>query len=231
MSYLLDISFLLFCSLVIICIFAKPKWLKILIIFITMIYYLIGTGIIGFVISKTIMTTNTNIKDCDNTSGIILLGAGNIKINNIYEPSISAYDRILKTAQVYNAYHQPIIISGGLTEDYNESEAITYAKELYLLGIPKKNITIEDKSKNTYQNAKFTKEIIGSSNNSYCLITDSDHMKRSLMLYNKFDINIIPLASSQPTTKISLLPNTYNFYITQRLIHEVLGYVKDIYFH
>ncbi|MFC4891741.1 YdcF family protein [Pseudofrancisella aestuarii] len=225
MSQILDLGFIFFCILILSCFFTK-KWLKKTLIIITIIYYLIGSGIAGNLLAKGIVTNQINISSCSNTKAIILLGAGSTKTIAGDLPSISAYDRIIKTAQVYAKYPQLIIISGG-TIDSKGSEADIYAKELYSLNIPKDKIIIENKSTNTYENAKFTKDLLQESeNNKYCLVTDGLHLKRAILYYEKFNIDVIPLASSLPTTNIKFLPNSYNIYITQRIVHEWFGLLK-----
>jgi len=225
MSNLLDIGFLLFIALVLACIFSK-KYIRIFLLIITVIYYLLGSGIIGSFLEKYITTTSTSIENCIDTKGIILLGAGASNTLDGLEPGQSAYDRILKTAETYHAHHQNIIISGGFTQGYKHSEAHIYAKELYRLGIPKKDIILDEQSKNTYQNAEFVKNILNNSDDKYCLITDGLHLKRSLLYFDSFNIRTVPLASSLPSADVKILPNIGNINVTQRMLHEYLGLVK-----
>ncbi|AJI52739.1 YdcF family protein [Francisella philomiragia] len=225
MTSLLDIGFLFFIILIIVCVFSK-NYLRYFVIIITIIYYLVGSGVIGNILAKPLRLESTDIKQCANTKAIILLGAGINNAFNKLEPSISAYDRILKTAEVYNQYPQDIIISGGYTSDYKLSEAEVYADILYKLGIPKSKIRLEKQSKNTYENARFTKQILNDKNAKYCLITGGIHYQRAKLIFDSFNINTINIASSKVTPEISFLPNAYNFYITQTIIHEYLGIVK-----
>lgn len=225
MSSLLDIGCLFFLILVICCI-AANGYIRYFLILITAIYYLTGSGMLGYVLAKPLLTENTDIKLCQNTSGIILLGSG---LNNAFgniEPGIGAYERIIKTAQIYHMYPQKIIISGGQTSALNISEAQVYAEQLYKLGIPKSAMLLEDKSKNTYQNAKFTKELINNDSGTYCLVTGGIHYTRAKILFNKFDINTISIASSKLLPQVEILPSAYNFYMTQQIIHEYLGVVR-----
>ncbi|WP_212789780.1 YdcF family protein [Francisella halioticida] len=224
MGCLLNIGCLFLIALIIGCIFSKG-YLRYFFIFITIIYYLIGSGILGYILAKPIQSETSDIKACANTSGIILLGAGLNKAFGQLEPSLGAYDRIIKTAEIYNEYPQKIIVTGGVPSGTKISEAEIYAKELHKLGISSSRILLEKKSKNTYQNAKYTKELL-EKNKTYCLVTGGIHYKRAKILFDKFDINTISLASSKLVPNIKILPNAYNFYITQRIVHEYLGIVR-----
>ncbi|MED7788792.1 YdcF family protein [Francisella sp. 19X1-34] len=224
MSNLLDIGCLFLLALIICCICSKG-YLRYLLVALTIIYYLIGSGIIGYFLAKPIQAETSDIKACAKTDGIILLGAG---LNNAFgqiEPSLGAYDRILKTAEVYNKYPQEIIVTGGVPSGENISEAEIYAKELQKLGIPNSKILLEKRSKNTYQNAKYTKELL-KKDQTYCLVTGGIHYKRAKILFDRFDINTISLASSKLVPDLKILPSAYNFYITQRVVHEYFGIVK-----
>ncbi|AIT10253.1 hypothetical protein LO80_01240 [Candidatus Francisella endociliophora] len=226
MSNLLDIGCLFFIALIIGC-FLSKGYLRYFLISLTVIYYLIGSGILGNLLAKPLKSEVSDIKACANTNGIILLGAG---LNNAYgelEPSLGAYDRIVKAVEVYNRHPQKIIVTGGIPSGETISEAEVYAKELQNLGVPKTDIILETKSKNTYQNAQFTKELLKNSNGTYCLVTGGIHYRRAKIFFDKFDINTISLASSKLTTGIKVLPNAYNFYITQRIIHEYFGIVRS----
>ena len=100
------------------------------IVALTVIYYLIGNGILGTILALPLKSESTDIKACANTKRIILLGAG---INHAFGelgPALSTYDRIFKVAEVYNKYPQQIIISGGAPFDEKLSEAQIYATVL-----------------------------------------------------------------------------------------------------
>ncbi|MED7818481.1 MULTISPECIES: YdcF family protein [unclassified Francisella] len=224
MSNLLDIGCLFLIALIISCICSKG-YLRYFLIVLTIIYYLIGSGILGYFLAKPIQSETSDIKACASTNGIIMLGAG---LNNAFgelEPSLGSYDRILKTAEIYNKYPQKIIVTGGIPKGEKISEAEIYTKELNKLGIPSSDILLEKKSKNTYQNAKYTKELL-EKDKTYCLVTGGIHYKRAKILFDKFNINTISLASSKLVPDIKILPSAYNFYITQRIIHEYFGIIR-----
>lgn len=225
MSNLLDIGCLFFLALLIVCILSKG-YLRYFIIILTVFYYLIGSGVLGNILARPLKSETSNIQACANTDGIILLGAG---LNNAYgqlEPSLGAYDRILKAVEVYNKYPQKIIVTGGVPTGETISEAEVYAKKLENSGVPKTDIILEKRSKNTYQNAQFTRKLLDNKSGTYCLITGGIHYRRAKIIFDKLDISTISLASSKLTTNTKILPSAYNFYITQRIIHEYFGIVK-----
>ncbi|ALB02276.1 hypothetical protein ACH24_03280 [Francisella persica ATCC VR-331] len=225
MSSLLDIGCLFLIALIIACIFSK-SYLRYFIVVLTIIYYIIGNGILGTILALPLKSESTDIKAYSNTKGILLLGAGINQAFGELEPALNAYDRILKVAEVYNKYPQRIIISGGSPFGEKLSEAEIYSTVLYKLGIPKSKIILEKNSKNTYQNAEFIKKILANDKNTYCLVTSGIHYKRAKIIFDKFAINTVNITSSKFVPNIKILPDAYNFYITQNIIHEYLGIIR-----
>ena len=79
------------------------------------------------------------------------------------------------------------IPSGGQGEDEITSEAEAMQKYLIKQGIEKNQIIIENKSSNTYENIKYSKEIIDNNNNKarICFSTTNYHVFRSGMIANE----------------------------------------------
>ena len=106
-------------------------------------------------------------------------------------------DRFIQTA---NLYHQgiikKIIVSGGtgkLSQD-EPPESIFLRTQFLANGVPDSAIIIESRSKNTYENAIFSKEITDSLHLSppFILITSAIHMKRSASVFKKAGFDCIP---------------------------------------
>ncbi|SHL66298.1 DUF218 domain-containing protein [Chryseobacterium contaminans] len=92
------------------------------------------------------------------------------------------------------------------------------------MGVADADIIKEDQSMNTYQNAKFSNEIlkkIGVSN--IYLVTSGFHMKRSVALFQTFGLKPIPQASDLIDTEITVFPNSYNAAFTFVMLKEVVG--------
>ena len=128
-------------------------------------------------------------------AGIVLGGMSDYDKNNRGFFGDNA-DRFI---QIANLYHQGIIkliiVSGGtgsLDQD-NLPEAPFLRTQLIANGIPDSAIIIESKSKNTYENAVFSKKLIDSLEikSTIILITSALHMKRSRNVFNKAGFNYI----------------------------------------
>lgn len=108
-----------------------------------------------------------------------------------------ASDRFIEAT---NLYHQgiikKIIITGGngvLAND-QPAESLFVSEQLLKNGIPKEAIILESNSRNTYENALFTKRIVDSLkiNGKLVLITSAEHMPRSEKVFKKIGFDIQP---------------------------------------
>jgi uncharacterized SAM-binding protein YcdF (DUF218 family) len=107
-----------------------------------------------------------------------------------------AGDRIGYAAKLYKeGKASEIIVSGGFIDFYGstvpESEAM---KELLMAyGVPQEAIIEENKSRNTYENATYVREIADQKGyNKILLVTSALHMPRSVAIFEHQGFEVIP---------------------------------------
>lgn len=112
-------------------------------------------------------------------------------------------------------------------------EAIWVKKQLHEFNYPDSAILIESASRNTLENARFSKVLLDSAKlpPPYLLVTSAFHMRRSLMIFKKAGIDVVPypanyLSMGQATAS-DFIPeagvlSSWNIYIK-----EVVGYVAN----
>jgi len=145
-------------------------------------------------------------------------------------------DRFIQTA---NLYHQgiikKIIVSGGTGKlSQNEpAESFFLRKQFIANGIPDSAIIIESRSRNTYENAIFSKHLTDSLHlrPPFILITSAQHMKRSVSVFKKakFDCVAFPCDYKVTPQKFNLedtiIPDISFLNIWGSLIKEMVGLV------
>lgn len=111
----------------------------------------------------------------------------------------SSVDRLLQAMQLYHDKKiKKILLSGGSGfvnfQDWKESGLI--AKVLLKSGVPENDILLENGSRNTYENASLSKEILKGSKygSRFLLITSAFHMRRSLMCFEKVNLKVDPFS-------------------------------------
>jgi uncharacterized SAM-binding protein YcdF (DUF218 family) len=167
------------------------------------------------------------------TAGILLGGFTNFDINKKGFFN-EASDRFIETVKLYHqGIIQKIVMTGGSGQlFFNEVKESDFVKdELIANDIPEKDIIIENKSRNTYENAVFSKRILDSLQikGPYVLITSATHLPRSIKVFNKAGMKVIPYPSDFHVINAKLSVQDYiipelkllNEWAT--VFHEIVG--------
>ncbi|HLO82826.1 MAG TPA: YdcF family protein [Chitinophagaceae bacterium] len=169
-------------------------------------------------------------------SGIILGGLAGYD-EELHQGFFSqASDRFIQAARLYHLGHiRKIIVTGGNAlfvkeSGYNEADFI--AKNLQDLDIPAGDILLEKKSRNTIENALFSRQLMDSAgiHEKNLLITSAVHMPRALKVFTKQGISVEPfpcnyriLPADAEFTWKSLVPSVEAFGKWNILLKELLG--------
>lgn len=168
---------------------------------------------------------------------IVLGGLGSIderlgKINFSY-----GGDRLFQTLRLYKSGRlDRIIFTGGSgsVEFPSHREGIYVYKYLRALQIPDSDLVIESNSKNTYENAVFTKKMVDSLHlkQHFLLVTSAAHMPRAMAVFKKAGFtDITPYVTNRLsgerrfTPDHLLIPEPGAAAALNWLLHEWLGYL------
>lgn len=170
--------------------------------------------------------------------GILLGGA--IKYYNTEMERIvysSGADRFIQTIELYKEGKiKRVLISGGsgllVSQQYKESDLLK--KILLKMSFPEEDIIIENDSKNTYENAKLSAEILKKDfpGKKKLLITSAFHMRRSLACFKKQGLSPHPyavdarLGSRRYTPDKIIIPDTECLMLWDVLFHEWIGFIS-----
>jgi uncharacterized SAM-binding protein YcdF (DUF218 family) len=134
--------------------------------------------------------------------GIIVLGGpidADLSVAHNAPVTRSATDRLIAGAAL--AYRYPnarIVFTGGSANLIsNDAKEADYAVEIFeSLGIPKSRLIMERASRNTYENAEFSKALVAPKQGErWLLVTSAYHMPRSVGLFRKagFPVEAYPV--------------------------------------
>lgn len=182
------------------------------------------------------VTPDHDLKTTTYDAAIVLGGIGDVdlrlkKIN--FGPS---GDRLFQTLSLYyQGRIQKIIFTGGSgsIEFPQKREALYIQKYLRSIHFPDSSLIIESQSKNTYENAIFTKKILDSLHldGNFLLVTSGYHMPRSLAIFKKAGYkNVTPYITNRSsglrrfTFDHLFIPNPGALFALEILIHEWMGY-------
>ena len=99
------------------------------------------------------------------------------------------------------------------------------------LGVQPSDVVVEEKSSTTWENASFSKDLLGHTNNERVfLVTDATHMPRAQYCFQSYGVTVIPAPCSFRTRRLvwsskTLLPSTGGMEGVNYAAHEWLGLV------
>jgi uncharacterized SAM-binding protein YcdF (DUF218 family) len=143
-------------------------------------------------------------------------------------PSGDALFRVMGAYRLYLISPKPIIISGGNVFG-REPEAEITKRFLKSLGVKESDIIPESKSRDTFENARFTRDICKEKGiKNILLITNAYHMKRSVMLFRKHFSDILPYPTGYKVCEgayniFTFLPDASNMASIAAALKEYMG--------
>lgn len=152
----------------------------------------------------------------------------------------SAVDRFIQGVRLFNTGKvSRILVSSGngnlIHDDFEEADWVK--TQLIDFKVPDSAILIENRSRNTLENAAFSKKVIEKNHLKppYILVTSAFHMRRSLGIFKKENIDVIPYPCNYlgENAKISidqLIPDSsvlgeWNYY-TKEIVGTLVNYIK-----
>jgi uncharacterized SAM-binding protein YcdF (DUF218 family) len=143
----------------------------------------------------------------DHVDGLVLLGGGleggiNL-VRGGYEMN-SGGDRFVEA--LFLAEHYPtakILVSGGVSTLFlgDQGDAETAVRFFSAFGIPRERLILEDQSRNTAENAEFSKKLANPQpGETWLLVTSGFHMPRSVGLFRKVGFPAIPWPTDYRTS-------------------------------
>lgn len=218
---------------------SNPKIKKKLTIITLLLFFFVSNG---FIVTKLISWYETPLTPINKVEvheiGIVLGGAARIVESDTNRLFLGpSGDRIVQAIQLYKQGKiKKILFSGGAGNLTGEKipESVIVRKYFIQIEIPEQDLIFEERSRNTYENAVFTKNILGhnfSKTQSYLLITSSLHMPRSVAIFKKQGFLITPFSIDQlydPAYReidFYFAPKTESIQMLENLLHEIIGFI------
>jgi uncharacterized SAM-binding protein YcdF (DUF218 family) len=180
------------------------------------------------------------------TADVIVVLGGATEPFAAPRPSVevnSAGDRPLYAARLYHQGVAPYLLLSGGNVYWNGNVPGTPASDMAdiveLAGVPQDAIWIQDQSQNTYEDALYSSKMLKEKGiQKIILVTSAMHMPRSVALFQKQGIEVIPAPTDYTITQIGwdelihgnienfllgLFPNTSSLGLTTNALKEYIG--------
>ncbi len=177
------------------------------------------------------------VADLPNADAIVLLGGfvGQALPPRIAPAPNQNVDRLFEAARLFHANKAAhIIVSAGNVpwETTVVSEAQLIGRLLGELGVPAEAVLLEEKSRNTYENAIFTAAILRDKGwHSTLLVTSAAHMRRAMSAFRKAGVAATAAAAdvrgtySLYSSVLDFLPSADALAESSNVIREMIGLV------
>jgi uncharacterized SAM-binding protein YcdF (DUF218 family) len=154
----------------------------------------------NFLLSKIEDYIQTSKYPVQQLTGVIVLGGSfnsGLESKERNEVSLnSSAERLTKALEIYKKNQRILILFSGYSgelkpQGWSESDM---AKKFFLdQGVKLDNLIFENQSRNTFENIKYSKDIIANYKGTWGLITSANHMPRSFFAFKKQGLILEPI--------------------------------------
>lgn len=150
------------------------------------------------------------LSDLQGAGAIVVLGGGSYGGVNDFDGEgqigADAANRLLMGLRLHKALKIPIVLSGGQVYSYTGIEADIEYRLLKAAGVEEASLLKENRSRNTVENARFTKKLCADRGyDKVILVTSGYHMPRSVLIFAREGVPVIPYPTDYKTNKETVL--------------------------
>jgi uncharacterized SAM-binding protein YcdF (DUF218 family) len=197
------------------------------------LFGVIASGILPDYLTRRLQSpySSTLQSQLEDNTAFVIFGMGTQAVmergEKVVEPPALSYGPMFAAASmnhrcVESGLKCTFIVSGADVAGTGVSEAALIAGQLVKAGVDPASILLDEKSRNTWQNAKSTATILSAIKPAkVVLIQNALIMKRDLLYLAHFGVLPEPLATGYLTTSVH--SGGYNFLITDMALHEAIG--------
>lgn len=225
----------------------KPKVARVFILLSLLVLFLSGNRWLSYSLARTLEWRYLPTASSVSAPAIVVLGGGtesNLPPRQAVEVN-SAGDRMIHAADLYHTGAAPLLILSGGNVEWMDSLANSPAADmrqiLEKLDVPDSAMVLQTKSQNTHEDAVYSSEILREKGISrIILVTSAMHMPRSVALFEKLGIEVIPspidftitedgwnrtFSPNLETFLTNILPNSSAIGLTTTAMKEYIGLI------
>lgn len=126
---------------------------------------------------------------------IVVLGGGTHEgvpdLSGVGVPTDEATARLATAARLYRRMPLPVVVTGGAPIPGRPPEGPIMRRILADLGVPPDKVAVESASRDTFENAAFTRRLLEErGHRSVLLVTSAYHMKRAVLLFEREGLKV-----------------------------------------
>ena len=164
---------------------------------------------------------------------ILLCGGASVHVPDLTgtgRPTGGTMARLVEAARLHRMLGVPIIVSGGSVFSRGKAESVIVRRFLTDIGVAPEMIVTEDRSRDTFGNARHSAAICRASGfRRPMLVTEAYHLPRSVWCFRKAGLDVVPVPVARRTFPgkryhwTAFLPRGYGG--LSAALHEHLGLI------
>jgi uncharacterized SAM-binding protein YcdF (DUF218 family) len=160
---------------------------------------------------------------------VLLCGMTRVPARGSYELT-DAGDRLVETVRLAHRFPAArVVVSGAFVDNYGAeySEARTLEGLLTDMGVSADRIVVDERSRNTFENAKETERLLAGVDGPILLVTSAMHMPRAAGCFKKAGVKVTPWPVDYRMKGLGLrglFPGVEDMAQSNDALHEYFGY-------
>ncbi|MFZ5810356.1 MAG: YdcF family protein [Chloroflexota bacterium] len=224
--------------------YRHPRISRALVLFSLVLLWLAGNRLFSYQLTRSLEWQYLPMNEYPPCDVIVVLGGGTLSANSPRSmPEVNgAGDRLFYAAKLFQeGKADKVLLSGGVIDWYtpDEGPAHDMAILIELLGVPQSALILENESRNTYENAQKSWEILAPQGKKrILLVTSALHMPRSVKVFTAQGFEVVPAPTDFTVTQagwqkmitlnpmniiLNLIPSAENLALTTRSLKEYIG--------
>jgi uncharacterized SAM-binding protein YcdF (DUF218 family) len=177
----------------------------------------------------------TSVSQVQDATAVVVLGGGNTIIRGraarLDLPSEDTANRVLEGARIYRLMGNPWVIpSGGISSHRGGPPEADAMRDLLLrLGVPPDRILLEDRSRDTHQEAVLIPPILAAHQiHQFVLVTSPIHMRRAMGAFRATGMHPVPAISTSlygSDESWNMAPSGEGIQFGAAVMHEYVGWL------
>lgn len=193
----------------------KRKLGRVLILSGLALLYLLSLGHVADILLKPLESAVSPLASSELAAdAVVVPGGGSVDLDWLDAepvPNSETYTRLVKGVELARRLGLPLVLTGGNGEPFSTkvNDAEIMAEAAVRLGIPAKQVIVENVSRNTLENSHAVRKLV--KGNRIILVTSAYYMKRAAAMFSKRGFTVIPaptyyLAQTGKFSIVSFIP-------------------------
>lgn len=213
---------------------SRGRWV---LVGITLILYALSIDPVANLIIRPLETMYEQPSQADLTGDVVILLGGGARAgvpdyDGQDQIGTAAANRFLTALRIQKGKHIPILLSGGTVLKGDANEAEIEKRMLLSLGVDEQDIYMDEQSRNTAENAAFSKAICTRQGWVHpIVVTSAFHMPRAARFFTREGLDFTPYPCDYRTagvtsiTAYSFIPQSFILFNTCLCLKEYVGMI------